>query len=138
MSVNLTTLQKEVLDLLAQGLTAEQTGEKLGRSPNTIKAHVRFLKHKFGIPYSNTTQLVTLYRSHYPGPDRIWMMIADIAAAGELRDVATVLLAHITSNGVSVEEMADRMNRSINFVKKLVDCGQKVLGTRNCSVGQPD
>ena len=133
MPVKLTKRNIEILDLLADGLTADQIGTKLGVSPNTIKAHVRLLKAKFGIHHGNTTRLVTLYLTRYPLSDRVWMLVAKDAKAGAVWDATAVLLAHLTNNGVSIEDIAVLMNRSNNFVQKLVDYGQTSKCTRHCS-----
>jgi DNA-binding CsgD family transcriptional regulator len=41
-----TPRQKEVLALLAAGLTADEIGGRLGISPRTARAHMEVLKHK--------------------------------------------------------------------------------------------
>ena len=133
MSIKLTTRQREVLDLLSEGLLATQVGEKLGLSPNTVKAHVRLLKNKFDISSGNTTLLITRYRAHFPGPDRLWTMIADKAVAGESRDATAILLAQLINDKVSVDEIADRMTRSKYFVQNLADYGQRLLHDQECS-----
>lgn len=47
--VELSRRQKQVLRLLAEGLTDEQIGLRLGISPRTARAHVDALKHKLGV-----------------------------------------------------------------------------------------
>jgi DNA-binding NarL/FixJ family response regulator len=46
---NFTSRQKEVLALLAAGLTAEEIGHQLGISPRTVRAHIDVLKHKLSV-----------------------------------------------------------------------------------------
>ena len=134
MSIKLTTRQEEILELLAQGYTANEAGEKLHLSGNTIKAHVRLLKLKFGIPHCNSTRLVSLYREHYPAPDPLWRLLAHEATAGVIRDAAAILLAHLIKHGVTADEMAKRMNRSATFIEQLADYGKILRCTQNCHV----
>jgi len=133
-SIKLTTRQEEILELLAQGYTANEAGEKLHLSGNTIKAHIRLLKLKFGIPHCNSTRLVSLYREHYPAPDPLWRLLAHEAAAGVVREAAAVLLAHLMKHGVTTDEMAARMNRSAKFIEQLADYGTKLRCAQNCRV----
>ena len=135
MSIKLTTRQEEILELLAQGYTANQIGEKLYLAGNTVKAHVRLLKARFGVPHCNSTRLVSIYREHYPAPDPLWRLLAHEAAAGVARDAVAVLLAHLMQQGVTVDEMATRMNRSAKFIERLADYGTNLRCAQNCRVG---
>jgi DNA-binding CsgD family transcriptional regulator len=47
--IKLSRRQKQVLSLLADGLTDEEIGPRLGISPRTARAHVDALKHKLGV-----------------------------------------------------------------------------------------
>jgi DNA-binding CsgD family transcriptional regulator len=47
--VELSHRQKQVLSLLADGLTDDEIGLRLGISPRTARAHVEALKHKLGV-----------------------------------------------------------------------------------------
>lgn len=49
MSATLTSRQREVLDLLLQGLTVEQAAHELNASPNTIKVHKRHIYSALGV-----------------------------------------------------------------------------------------
>jgi len=133
-SIKLTTRQEEILELLAQGYTADQVGEKLYLSGNTVKAHIRLLKLKFGIPHCNSTRLVSLYREHYPAPDPLWRLLAHEAASGVVRDAAAVLLAHLIKQGVTVDEMASRMSRSSKYIERLADYGKGLRCAQNCRI----
>ena len=134
MSIKLTRRQEEILELLAQGYTAGEIGQKLHITGNTIKAHVRLLKAKFGSPHCNSVRLVSLYREHYPAPDPLWRLVAKAAAAGVGRDATAVLLAHLVKQGVTVEEIATRMNRSTKFIEQLTEYGQVFRCAQNCRV----
>jgi DNA-binding CsgD family transcriptional regulator len=46
----LTDRQREVIVLIAQGLSNEEIGQELGISPRTAKAHCDVLRHKLGVP----------------------------------------------------------------------------------------
>jgi DNA-binding CsgD family transcriptional regulator len=47
--VQLSRRQKQVLPLLARGLTDEEIAQDLGISARTARAHVEALKHKLGV-----------------------------------------------------------------------------------------
>jgi DNA-binding CsgD family transcriptional regulator len=47
--VKLSHRQNQVLSLLADGLTDDEIGLRLGISPRTARAHVEALKHKLGV-----------------------------------------------------------------------------------------
>jgi DNA-binding CsgD family transcriptional regulator len=47
--VNLSERQNQVLSLLADGLTDNEIGLRLGISPGTSRAHVEALKQKLGV-----------------------------------------------------------------------------------------
>ena len=47
--VKLSNRQKQVLLLLADGLTDDEIGLRLGISPRTARAHVEALKRKLGV-----------------------------------------------------------------------------------------
>ena len=46
----ITTRQREVIELIAQGLSNEEIGTELGISPRTAKAHADALRQKLGVP----------------------------------------------------------------------------------------
>ena len=46
----LTDRQREVIELIAEGLSNEELGHELGISPRTAKAHCDVLRHKLGVP----------------------------------------------------------------------------------------
>jgi ATP/maltotriose-dependent transcriptional regulator MalT len=46
----LTNRQREVIALIAQGLSNEELGHELGISPRTAKAHCDVLRQKLGVP----------------------------------------------------------------------------------------
>ncbi|MFJ2867666.1 response regulator transcription factor [Kitasatospora sp. NPDC087314] len=54
----LTLREKEVLSLLAEGLTYGSIARKLGISPHTVDTHLRRLRRKTGA--ANRTQLAIL------------------------------------------------------------------------------
>jgi ATP/maltotriose-dependent transcriptional regulator MalT len=45
----LTERQREVVELIAAGLSNEEVGERLGISPRTAKAHSDVLRQKLGV-----------------------------------------------------------------------------------------
>ena len=45
----LTDREREVLELLAEGLTNQQIGERLFISPNTVKRHLKAVFEKLGV-----------------------------------------------------------------------------------------
>ena len=49
-SSRLTNRQREVVALIAQGLSNEELGQELGISPRTAKAHCDVLRQKLGVP----------------------------------------------------------------------------------------
>jgi ATP/maltotriose-dependent transcriptional regulator MalT len=46
----ITTRQRQVVELIAQGLSNEEIGTVLGISPRTAKAHSDALRQKLGVP----------------------------------------------------------------------------------------
>jgi ATP/maltotriose-dependent transcriptional regulator MalT len=47
---NITARQRQVIELLAQGLSNEELGLELGISARTAKAHCDVLRQKLGVP----------------------------------------------------------------------------------------
>jgi len=47
---SITERQREVIALIAQGLSNEELGQELGISPRTAKSHCDILRHKLGVP----------------------------------------------------------------------------------------
>jgi ATP/maltotriose-dependent transcriptional regulator MalT len=48
--LKITTRQREVVELIAAGLSNDEVGERLGISPRTAKAHSDVLRQKLGVP----------------------------------------------------------------------------------------
>jgi ATP/maltotriose-dependent transcriptional regulator MalT len=48
--LSITTRQRQVIELIAQGLSNEEIGHELGISPRTAKAHCDVLRQKLGVP----------------------------------------------------------------------------------------
>ena len=46
----ITGRQRQVIELIAQGLSNEELGQELGISPRTAKAHCDVLRQKLGVP----------------------------------------------------------------------------------------
>jgi DNA-binding CsgD family transcriptional regulator len=46
----ITSRQRQVVELIAQGLSNDEVGLVLGISPRTVKAHSDALRHKLGVP----------------------------------------------------------------------------------------
>ena len=46
----ITVRQRQVVELIAQGLSNEELGHALGISPRTAKAHCDALRQKLGVP----------------------------------------------------------------------------------------
>jgi ATP/maltotriose-dependent transcriptional regulator MalT len=47
---SITARQRQVIELIAQGLSNEEVGHELGISPRTAKAHSDVLRQKLGVP----------------------------------------------------------------------------------------
>ncbi|MPZ50251.1 MAG: hypothetical protein GEU75_13305 [Dehalococcoidia bacterium] len=60
----LTPRERQVLDLITEGLTNEQIAEKLGISPNTAKFHVSEIISKLGVSSRHEAVEVMRVRSH--------------------------------------------------------------------------
>ena len=58
---SLTRRQREVVELIAHGLSNEEVGERLGISPRTAKAHSDVLRQKLGC--ARRRQIPSAYRS---------------------------------------------------------------------------
>jgi ATP/maltotriose-dependent transcriptional regulator MalT len=56
----LTERQREVVELIAAGLSNDEVGERLGISPRTAKAHSDVLRQKLGVP--RRRQIPVAYR----------------------------------------------------------------------------
>src|SRR5207237_6784667 len=56
----LTDRQRQVVELLAAGLSNQEIGEQLGISPRTVKAHCDVLRQKLGV--SRRRQIPVAYR----------------------------------------------------------------------------
>jgi DNA-binding NarL/FixJ family response regulator len=54
---SVTAREKEILILLAQGLSNKEIGDKLAISPNTVKNHLQRLQNKLGV--ENRTQMIS-------------------------------------------------------------------------------
>jgi DNA-binding CsgD family transcriptional regulator len=59
MEIILTSLSKETLELLKQGLSSKEIAERQNRTTEAVEAHKDRLREKFGA--RNTVQLVVLY-----------------------------------------------------------------------------
>src|SRR5271154_1791139 len=49
-STTITARQRQVIELIAQGLSNDEVGSELGISPRTAKAHCDALRQKLGVP----------------------------------------------------------------------------------------
>jgi len=49
-SSGITDRQRQVIELIAQGLSNDEVGHELGISPRTAKAHCDVLRQKLGVP----------------------------------------------------------------------------------------
>jgi len=58
--VRFTERQREVVELIASGLSNDEVGERLGISPRTAKAHSDVLRQKLGVP--RRRQIPVAYR----------------------------------------------------------------------------
>ena len=56
----ITNRQREVVELIAAGLSNDEVGERLGISPRTAKAHSDVLRQKLGV--SRRRQIPVAYR----------------------------------------------------------------------------
>jgi LuxR family transcriptional regulator, maltose regulon positive regulatory protein len=57
----ITARQREVVELIAEGCSNEEIGERLGISPRTAKAHSDILRQKLGV--SRRRQIPAAYRA---------------------------------------------------------------------------
>jgi DNA-binding CsgD family transcriptional regulator len=57
----ITERQREVVELIAAGLSNVEVGRRLGISPRTAKAHSDALRHKLGVP--RRRQIPLAYRA---------------------------------------------------------------------------
>ena len=56
----ITDRQRQVVELIAAGLSNDEIGEQLGISPRTVKAHCDVLRQKLGV--SRRRQIPVAYR----------------------------------------------------------------------------
>jgi ATP/maltotriose-dependent transcriptional regulator MalT len=56
----ITERQRQVVELIAAGLSNDEIGEQLGISPRTVKAHCDVLRQKLGV--SRRRQIPVAYR----------------------------------------------------------------------------
>jgi ATP/maltotriose-dependent transcriptional regulator MalT len=59
-SLSITERQREVVELIAAGLSNDEVGARLGISPRTAKAHCDVLRQKLGV--SRRRQIPVAYR----------------------------------------------------------------------------
>jgi DNA-binding CsgD family transcriptional regulator len=59
-SLSITERQREVVELVAEGLSNDEVGARLGISPRTAKAHCDVLRQKLGVP--RRRQIPVAYR----------------------------------------------------------------------------
>ena len=59
-ALKITDRQREVVELIAAGLSNDEVGERLGISPRTAKAHCDVLRQKLGVP--RRRQIPVAYR----------------------------------------------------------------------------
>src|SRR5215203_5241810 len=59
--LKITKRQREVVELIAAGLSNDEVGERLGISPRTAKAHCDVLRQKLGV--SRRRQIPVAYRA---------------------------------------------------------------------------
>ncbi len=75
--MGITSRQREVVELIAQGLSNEEVGLGLGISPRTAKAHCDVLRQKLGVP--RRRQIPVAFRL-LPGEDRLARRLASARA----------------------------------------------------------
>jgi LuxR family transcriptional regulator, maltose regulon positive regulatory protein len=59
--LKITERQREVVELIAEGLSNDEVGERLGISPRTAKAHSDVLRQKLGV--TRRRQIPVAYRA---------------------------------------------------------------------------
>jgi ATP/maltotriose-dependent transcriptional regulator MalT len=59
-SLKITERQREVVELIAAGMSNDEVGDRLGISPRTAKAHCDVLRQKLGV--SRRRQIPVAYR----------------------------------------------------------------------------
>ena len=60
-ALEITDRQREIVELIALGLSNDQIGKRLGVSPRTVKAHTDVLRQKLGVP--RRRQIPPAYRA---------------------------------------------------------------------------
>jgi len=79
--LRITERQREVVELIAAGLSNEEVGERLGISPRTAKAHCDVLRQKLGV--SRRRQIPIAYRL-LTGEDPLLQSLGpDLSASGD-------------------------------------------------------
>lgn len=78
-ALRITERQREVVELIAAGLSNDEVGERLGISPRTAKAHCDVLRQKLGV--SRRRQIPVAYRL-LTGEDPLSKTISGAGSAG--------------------------------------------------------
>jgi DNA-binding CsgD family transcriptional regulator len=76
----ITARQREVVELIAEGCSNEEIGERLGISPRTAKAHSDILRQKLGV--TRRRQIPAAYRAA-TGDDPLATRVAAQAGSSE-------------------------------------------------------
>ena len=77
----LTTRQKQVVELIADGCSNEEVGERLGISPRTAKAHCDVLRQKLGV--ARRRQIPRAYREQTGDDPRSKASLPGVPEAGD-------------------------------------------------------
>jgi DNA-binding CsgD family transcriptional regulator len=87
--LQLTPRQRDILDLLAEGLTAVETATVLGIAPRTVRAHCETLRRKLNV--NRTRRLPAAYRTLTSGAGAALEVVVAGAAVDELTALAAGL-----------------------------------------------
>jgi DNA-binding CsgD family transcriptional regulator len=78
--LGITERQREVVGLIAYGLSNDEVGRRLGISPRTVKAHCDALRQKLGVP--RRRQIPAAFRMLTGEDPLAWELAPAAAGAG--------------------------------------------------------
>ena len=127
--------EREIMDLLAQGLTGEQVAERLFLSPETIKTHIRNAMNKLEANTRVHAIAIALREGFISAPDRL-VSDDDLVLDGETRrklrhdlrtpltivaGFAEVLAADREISDADRREFAARIQDAAGDIRRLID-----------------
>ena len=127
--------EREIMDLLAQGLTGEQVAERLFLSPETIKTHIRNAMNKLEANTRVHAIAIALREGFISAPERLVSdddLVLDAETRRRLRHdlrtpltivagFAEVLAADREISDADRREFATRIQDAAGEIRKLID-----------------